>query len=279
MRPASQQLPTLGDTGEPPRGALAGAAADADFDPVAVLKALRVSFDGRSASSAPPPAAAIGATAGENTGLSFDFANLPRKGGTAALPLGATSLSASLEDFTRTVVSPREHREAARNETEEAITAARRAAIEETRAEEAEKAAAALAAAERSWAEDTAQALSAQLDQAFVDLHNRLADAIAGALSPVLEEAMRARALERFSSSLERLFGKRGGSEPITISGPEPLLEAFRALRGGDTAGLKLVASDDSELVASVNDTTLRTTIKAWASTLAAATGSRHGKE
>ena len=126
-------------------------------------------------------------------------------------------------------------------------------------------------------AQDVLRVLSRQL----VDLHNRLADAITEALTPVLEEAMRARAIARFSAGLERLAGRAEGSTaaPITVRGPQVLLNALSAARSGDTAGLKLVASDDCELVASVNETTLRTTIKAWATTIAAAAGTRHGKE
>lgn len=273
MRSASEKIPTLDEAGELPAGAIANTGPDGDFDPVAILKALRGNFD--AAGAAPASEAAPS----EATGLSFDFSHLPRKRDSAfaSRPAAAPTLSACLEDFTRTVAAPQVRRQKEQDKAAEAAEEACRAAIEATRAEEAKKAAEALAAAERAWAEDTAQALSAQLDEAFVELHNRLADAIASALTPVLEDAMRARAIDRFSASLERLFGKRGASEPITICGPETLLEAFRAVRGGDTAGLKLVASNDSELVASVNDTTLRTTIKAWASTLAAATGSRHG--
>ncbi|GAB5375591.1 MAG: hypothetical protein AcusKO_20530 [Acuticoccus sp.] len=274
MRPLSETLPTLREGASTAAVPAVAGSMEGDFGPAAILKALRAQSAG---AGAPVANGAPGETAARPGRAPGTFAALsPRREARVPRPFGSR-LSAALEEFDGGAQKPAATRDDGHDKALAEAYAAGERAIAAAREEEAQKAAAALDAAREEWAEATAAALSAQLDQAFVDLHNRLSDAIAAALAPVLEEAMRQRAVERFSTSLERLLGRQGTATPITIAGPPALLAAFTAIRGDDTAGLKLVASEDSELVASVNDTTLRTTIKAWASALAAATGSRHG--
>lgn len=280
MRPFGETLPTMSDTaglpGEPAGAGTAGTAAGADFGPNAILKALK-------ARSAAPvrgaPDRGEGRTAARHT--AFDPAQLPRKTATglARTPF-ARKLAAAIEPFDAPEPKDPPAETAAETAQPEPDPSERERIVEEVRAEERRSAEETLASERERWLEEIAEQFSAQLDKAFVDLHNRLADAITEALTPVLEEAMRARAIARFSAGLERLAGRAEGSTaaPITVRGPQVLLNALSAARSGDTAGLKLVAADECELVASVNETTLRTTIKAWATTLAAA-GSRHGKE
>ena len=281
MRSFGETLPTMRDTDGAPAAGAGSESAGGEFGPNAILKALKAR------SAAAPPRAAAGsrdtaihrAMEGRNP---FDPAQLPRRSASppSERPFAKT-LAAAIEPFDVPAPKAQAPDQAAESEAAKRMAAERERIAEEAREDERRKMAELLAAEKDRWAQEVAESLSAQLDQAFVDLHNRLSDAITQALTPVLEDAMRARAISRFSASLERLAGRAAGStvQPITVRGPQSLLNALTAVRSGDTAGLKLVASDDCELVASVNETTLRTTIKAWATTIAAAAGTRHGKE
>jgi len=282
-------MPSLEETLPTLRDAAASQSAPASptetvFEQGAILKALRAKVQERA--GGPARTAGGGETAGKPaTTNPFATDRLPRRSETRLSPRPSqTRLTAAIEPFDKPAPRPSQKGEGegedeAEKARQEAAAKERERAVAAARAEEAAKAKAALAAERIKWSEDTADKLSAQLDTAFAELHNRLADAITMALTPVMEEAMCAKAVSRFSASLERLMGQQNSTQPLTIRGPQELLNAFAAARGGDTAGLKLVASDESELVASVNDTTLRTTIKAWAAALAAATGSRHGQK
>ncbi len=279
MRQFSETLPTLRETGSS-RSDPAASMPNGSFEPGTILKALNAR-SAHHATDAPAPTNGAGASSSARLNP-FDPSHLPRKSATdVTAGRFKKQLVAAIEPFDKPVARPSHADTKAAEATAPPKPAVPEPTVEEVRAEERRKFEATLAAERKRWAEDIGEKLSTQLDQAFVDLHNRLADAITLALSPVLEEAMRTKSVGRFSASLERLMGRAEGStiEPITISGPQSLLNALTAVRSGDTAGLKLVASNDGELVANVNETTLRTTIKAWATTLAAATGPRHGKE
>lgn len=274
MRQFSETLPTLdrNGTGDPEERAGAGAPG---FDAEAILKALGSSpaRTARPAAESKRIAPATGAAR-----RPFTSSSLPRASETKLSP--ARRLGAAIPGFDEPgAPSP------APDETVGAEAAARAAAtaqadiaaaVAEARAEERQEAADTLEAERRKWVEELAGKLASDLDAALSDLHNRVCDAVTLALTPVLEEAMRDRAVSRFSETLQRLMGRQGSAKPVTVSGPQLLLDALTTARGGQTDGLKLVPSEDPELSATVNETTLRTTVRAWATTLAAANGSRH---
>ncbi|WMS41786.1 hypothetical protein RDV64_17180 [Acuticoccus sp. MNP-M23] len=151
------------------------------------------------------------------------------------------------------------------------------AAAAEKAREDAEAAAEVRLEAERTrWAEDVAASLSTQLDQAIQALHDRIADAAAAALAPVLEEEMTTKAVERFSDRIDTLLSRESPARAVVVKGPQPLIDALDGLRTGKSPSVQLVVSEDAELTARINDTSLRTTIGMWAGTLTTSSGPRN---
>lgn len=272
MRRFGETLPTLGPAETTPSSSPEPADRTA-FEPEAILKALGTNVLARGKPQEERERPASGQGAIKRRPLSAAY--LPRAAETRAPARSIESALPSLDQ--------RPAREPAERGVADELTAVRAAAeaeraeaVAKAREEEREIARQALEEEKAKWRETEAEKLAADLDAAFADLHNRICDAITLALTPVLEEAMRERAVLRFSETLQRLMGRQGSAKPLTVSGPQKLLDALMAARGGHTDGLKLVPSDDVELSATVNETTLRTTIRAWATTIAAATGPRH---
>lgn len=275
MRSLADTLPTL-------QGSVASAAhalpqEDISFAPDAILKALGEKAKA-TLTAQPSEEGRTPLSTAQKPPRPFLTAELPRANETPpSEPKLAGSIEALIPSFERSprteaddalVNAVQRAKDIAEEEKERAVAAAR--------AEEQAHAKSVLEAEEARWADDLANVLNERLDHAFADLHNSLSDTISLALSPVLEDAMRERAVLKFSATLERLMGRQGSAKPITVSGPQQLLDALRKTRGGDTSGLRLVASDEADLTAELNETTLRTTIKAWATTLSAAIGPSH---
>ncbi|MEM9356968.1 MAG: hypothetical protein AAGB04_12215 [Pseudomonadota bacterium] len=174
-------------------------------------------------------------------------------------------------------------RRAIPSELEKAVAEAKRQASEErdhaveVARQMAEDAAEKQLTTEREkWANEVALKLSEQLDRVCAEIQERISNALTDALSPVIEDAFRARAVQRFSQSLDRMLGRAGSAKPITVKGPNELIEALRKIRGEDAGALRLVASDHAELVASLGDTTIATTTRTFAANLRAAVGSNN---
>ena len=272
MRRFGEMLPNLG-SGEAAPSALPEPADRTAFEPEAILKALGTNVLTRGKPEGERERRTSGLGAVKRHPLSA--AHLPRAAETRIPVRGIQSALPSLDKQVR-------HEPADRGATDEvakvraAAEAERAAAVTKAREEEREIARQALEDERAKWREAEAEKLANDLDAALADLHNRICDSITVALAPVLEEAMRERAVLRFSETLQRLMGRQGSAKPLTVSGPQKLLDALMAARGGHADGLKFVPSEDVELSATVNETTLRTTIRAWATTIAAATGPRH---
>lgn len=262
MRKFAETLPTLRET---PSSSPAAPEPIPGFEPDAILKSLaQCDHAGRTAQSRT-------SLAGRKTlQPAFTAERLPKAHATTvANPDGAASERQS-DAAERAAPAPE------KTITEREAHDALRTAVTAARSEEEARAQQNLDAARQEWAQDTSETLMAKLDEAYAALHNRIADALADALTPLLAESAKQKAVERFAERLSRLIGADAPVAPITVKGPPVLLDALRKVAPAGTASLKLVPAETSELEANVNETTLRTTLRAYTATLNAAAGPRH---
>ncbi|WP_226577976.1 hypothetical protein [Acuticoccus sediminis] len=161
----------------------------------------------------------------------------------------------------------------------EAVAEARReaeaekaSAVEFARKVERDVAARAVAEARERWCAEESTAFAARCTEAFDALHQRLADAFARALAPIAETAIRDAAVRRFAAVLDDLVGASATQQAVTVRGPAQLVEALKQASGDSGVAFE-VAEGETELAVTVDETTLRTTIGAWAETLARTIG------
>ncbi|MEM7695134.1 MAG: hypothetical protein AAF318_11840 [Pseudomonadota bacterium] len=146
--------------------------------------------------------------------------------------------------------------------------AALEAAVAKAKAEAKAAAVAEARADEAMVMEAFAKTLSDDLDAAMTSLSERICDSLAAALTPVLSEAMVQDAVRRFSDRLDKIVSPSAIAPPVRVKGPEPLIEALRKVRGPRVSGVKLETSEQTELTAELNETTLRTTVGTFAAML-----------
>ena len=116
------------------------------------------------------------------------------------------------------------------------------------------------------WQREIAAKLATQLGEGLAALEERLRATLAGVLSPLLEEAACARALEAFCREL-RAHLAQAQDAVIEVSGPPAMLEALHANLGEEMAALVRFspAPDAGELSARIDEAALATCVAEWA--------------
>ena len=146
------------------------------------------------------------------------------------------------------------------------------AAVEFARKVERDVASRAVAEARQTWCREEGEAFAARCNEAFDALHQRLSDAFGRALAPIVEGEIRDAAVRRFAAMLDDLVGGSAASPSLTVRGSGQLLNALKQASG--EAGVAFEEIEGAtELAVTVDETTLRTTIGAWAETLARTLG------
>ncbi|WP_075221740.1 hypothetical protein [Acuticoccus yangtzensis] len=146
------------------------------------------------------------------------------------------------------------------------------AAVEFARKVERDVAARAVADARKKWCDEEGTAFAARTADAFDALHQKLSDAFGQALAPIAQAAIRDAAVRRFAAVLDDLVGPSAEGAAITVKGPAQLIDALRQASGDNGIAFEEVEGE-TELTVTVDETTLQTTIAAWADTLQRAIG------
>jgi hypothetical protein len=135
-----------------------------------------------------------------------------------------------------------------------------------------------LAERERRFAEATADALVQGLAEGLAAIEAMLSEHVARALSRFLAGAVRERALGELAQTVAGLLATAACTK-VRITGPEALIERFRARLGDVKAAVDLVVdSGRSDLAVTLDDTIVETRIADWMDRLsAAANGEPHG--
>ncbi len=118
----------------------------------------------------------------------------------------------------------------------------------------------------RRWAEQESAVLSEQLRGGLEALEKALAEGVVEVLQPFLARAVRAQAAEELRQAVTQLLAAPD-TGLIRIGGPadlvDPLREAFT-----DQGAIEIAASEAPEVTIEAGDTTIRTQLQSWASTL-----------
>ena len=164
-------------------------------------------------------------------------------------------------------------------QVEEAVAEARRQmeaekdkAVEFARKVERDVAARAVADAREKWCKEEGEAFARRCAEGFDALHQMLSDAFGRALAPIAEAVIRDAAVRRFAAMLDDLVGASAASPAVTVRGPAQLVAALRQASGETGVAFEEV-DGETDLSVTVDETTLRTTIDAWAETLAQTLG------
>lgn len=149
-------------------------------------------------------------------------------------------------------------------EARESAEAALAHALEQARAEAVTEREEALAAARAAWAAETADRLAGLLAEGLGAIEERISEAAARALAPLLHAAARDRALEGLAEAVSTLLR----AEPalvLCVSGPADLGEALIARLGSAGAALRFTPADAPDLVVTGEGTLIETRLAAWA--------------
>ncbi|MGC5779433.1 hypothetical protein [Methylobacterium sp. NFXW15] len=120
------------------------------------------------------------------------------------------------------------------------------------------------------WCEGEAERLADGFSAALRALDADLTQRIGRLLVPVLNDALRRRALDEFSVALGRLLAEPGQAA-IRVSGPEDLLDALRKRLGLQAEGVTFEPSAAPEVSVIADQTVLETRLAAWTRLLTAA--------
>ncbi|RYC30486.1 hypothetical protein D3273_18285 [Lichenibacterium minor] len=145
----------------------------------------------------------------------------------------------------------------------DAAHAAALAALAERHAAERDEARAAWAAAE-------GEALADGLRAGCAALEAALADGVAAALEPLLDEALRIAAVAQLRDAIgDLVLAGTGGT--IAVAGPQDLLDSLRASLsrvGIAEDGIRFAPSKAAEVTVKADNSTIETRLEAWASAL-----------
>lgn len=102
--------------------------------------------------------------------------------------------------------------------------------------------------------------MTGRVAEAIAGLGQRVSADVSSELALVLEQALltqaQAETVSRFAAELGQLISV-GGAARVTVTGPEPLLDALRASWAGPAPLPELIAGDGLDLVARVDDALL----------------------
>lgn len=143
----------------------------------------------------------------------------------------------------------------ARQEAAVALDAAEAAASERLRQERAQ------------WVAGEGVRLSAGFDAGLDALENRIADAVAHALSPFLEDEIRSACLRGLRERLTALWSDEEGPK-LVISGPRDLLDAIRHLAAETARPVAFVENKTADIRVTAGDTVIETNLAGWVATI-----------
>lgn len=162
-----------------------------------------------------------------------------------------------------------EHEVGSTGAAEDALARGREEGLAAGRAEYAAKldeeraaAGARLAEERAAWASEEGARLGDAIGAAFQVLEETVGDAVAAILSPVLQDALRARAVDELASTLRRLMAS--DQRILRISGPEDLLEALRGRLCGDISAIAFEAAEEIDVHVVAEQTIIETQLRAW---------------
>lgn len=152
----------------------------------------------------------------------------------------------------------------------------RACAVELARQVERDVAARGIAEARQRWCEEEAVAFHKRCDAAFESLHARLSEAFGRVVAPIAEASIRDAAVRRFAAVVDDLLSTAPDGPPVTVRGPADLIRAMRQASAKTSVAFEEQTADAAaELVVTIGETQVQTTVAAWAETLATALG--HG--
>lgn len=129
-----------------------------------------------------------------------------------------------------------------------------------------DKAAEELRTAREAWVSEEGERLAKALAETIEGVRDDLRTAVSEVLAPVVETAVRERALDEFASVLSRLMDDEE-TPFLTVDGPKDLIEDLRA-RLADVTTLSFQPGASEELSVRVGDTEIRTALAEWAATI-----------
>jgi hypothetical protein len=127
-----------------------------------------------------------------------------------------------------------------------------------------------LAAARRAWAAEEGAKLAERVTAGFDALEDRIANAAARALQPLLHEAVRTRAVAELTRHVQALIAKQPGVG-LSIAGPEDLVVALQAGLAGASCAIAVRTGAEAEVRVLADQSVLETRLKDWIATLEAA--------
>jgi hypothetical protein len=143
-----------------------------------------------------------------------------------------------------------------------------RAAFERTRAEDRAAFDQILADREREFNQTTAAIVLQRLDDAMVEVEQKLAAAAARILARFLSAKVRERALKELAETVAGLTAGKAGLA-VTLFGPPSLIAALETLLADKKKAMTLsIAPDAPEVTATLDDTMIETRLGEWAARL-----------
>lgn len=128
---------------------------------------------------------------------------------------------------------------------------------------------AALVTARADWTRDEGARLAALIAEGLVGIEQRIAADAARVLAPVLDAAMRERAVSALCETVATLL-RADPAARLAMRGPEDLGRAVLARLGAAAASVTFVPESGADLAVEFKDTLLETQLAAWAERLRA---------
>jgi hypothetical protein len=120
-----------------------------------------------------------------------------------------------------------------------------------------------LVEARRAWAEEEGAALSQRLKDGVALLERSIAESVGRVLTPLLNDAIRRRAIEELIETLNLVLSKDEGVT-LHISGPEDLLELIRNGLDGKTVAVVYAPGEQPDVRVVAGKTFIETCLGAW---------------
>lgn len=146
------------------------------------------------------------------------------------------------------------------------------AVLEAQRARHEQERDALFANARSAWAREEGARLAEQLAAAQETATQRLAEAVARTLAPILEQRLHQSTVDDFVATVRELM-THPDATALEITGPADLLAAFRAALGPAGERLRFIENDCPEARASMADSVVETRLALWRDRLRAAIG------
>ena len=118
----------------------------------------------------------------------------------------------------------------------------------------------------QSWMAELADTMAGHLRDGMAELENRTAAILAELLEPIVTESVRVKAIAEAREAIGTLLAN-GPDAVIRISGPPDLIAALR-VTFADAAVLDFTETDAPEVTIVAGDTTIRSHLQSWATSL-----------